>query len=375
MDIVEFLAALRRQRLFLGLGMVALIVLVVAANYRVEDLSFDSRIEPKYTASIQMAVVPDGVTSLADPAIAANYDGPASFYSQLLQTPQAAFDIQVAQDARFTEPISVAGVSRTGILNVTVTATTPAGAERAALGAFRWLEGKLADEPLVAALPELEDDGLEVEANATAVLLDVDPAYAAIEDQLWLVIETPSGDGFSIPVAEAPLLSRPYSLLLEEPRRLTVSLEDSTGEVIGSGQYDLPALETGDRGLPPVALAVQPGAIGLPDAELGTGFSFSPARVEVGWDLTSIIGGEDEPRGPTRLTVMLLNDVPIVSEIGLRRQPILLGGPIIGGALVLLVVATLFDRYRQVTRRERTRAAAGPEIVDYPPERSVSNVR
>lgn len=352
MDIIDFWEALKRQKWFLIVGTLALVIGIISMQYKVENLSFESRVEPKYTATVQMAVVPVGVTSLSDPAITSNYEGPANFYAQLLQSPQAAAEIAEEQGAVFSEAIGVSVLDNTGILTVTVTATTPDGAERAALGAFRWLEAELAREPVVAALPTevIEDNPVDVEGGAVAsVQLAVDPSYSLDELGVWLAVSTPVDDGFRLLLADAPASIRQYSMILDESQSVEVSIEDQGGSTLDTLDLRLPAVDTTDGVALPIVLDIPRGSVVVG----GTGIEIRDDAVAATWDFTGVIAGQQQN---TQLSVMRLSDEAIIGVTGLRRVPVMLGGALVGGMLVLLALATTRDKIKQLNlEREQER--------------------
>jgi hypothetical protein len=357
MDIIDFVEALKRQKWFLIVGTLGLVLLVAAVNFQVENLSFDPRTQPKYTATIQMAVVPEGVTSLADPAVTGNFESAANFYATLLRSPQATFDIANDQGAIFTDPINVSVLQRTGIMSLTVTASDPNGAERAALGSFRWLEARLADRPVIAALPGGTEQGEVVDDDLANVVMSVDPLYAGIESDLFITVSSPRDPGFRLALGDAALSARAFPLLMPTNRQVTVGMETSDGTELGFTDIDLAEVGTAGQPLPPLVVTIDEGAVTLDE---GSELTFVGNRVNAQWDLAAAAAATGEAG---QLSVMLLNDVPIVGETGLRRVPILVGAPIIAGILVLLATATVIDRYRQL-KREHAEAAARQAEID-----------
>lgn len=365
MDIIDFWEALKRQKYLLIVGFVALVIGVLSINYQVENLSFDTRVAPKYTGTVQMAVVPAGVTSLSDPAITANYEAPATFYAQLLQSPQAHAEIAAVQDMEFSDAINVGVRSRTGIMTVTVTATTPEGAQRAALGTFRWLEQELARTPVVAALPEeAADQGqIEVEGGViSTVFLAVDQSYAVDDTGLWLAVSTPADDGFRLPLADAPFSDRGYSLILDDTLVVTAAIEDQSGRLLAGLDLPLPPIDVSDGVALPVVLSIPRGGIIQSVGDL----AIRDDSVAADWDFTSVIASRQQGTG--QLSIMLLTDEPIPGETGLRRVPVMLGGALVGGTLLLLALVTTRDKIQQLqaARREETLSDADLERLRQP---------
>ncbi|MGF1667530.1 MAG: hypothetical protein ACFCVC_14820, partial [Acidimicrobiia bacterium] len=309
------------------------------------------------TATIQMAVVPEGVTSLADPAVTGNFESAANFYATLLRSPQATFDIATDQGAVFTDPINVSVLQRTGIMSLTVTASDPGGAERAALGSFRWLEARLADRPVIAALPGATEQAENVDDDLANVVMSVDPLYAGIESDLFITVSSPRDPGFRLALGDAALSARAFPLLMPSDREVTVGMETSDGTELGFTDIDLAEVGTSGQALPPLIVTIDEGAVTLDE---GSELTFVGNRVNAQWDLAAAAAATEGEAG--QLSVMLLNDVPIVGETGLRRVPILVGAPIIAGILVLLATATVIDRYRQLKREHAEAAIRHHEI-------------
>ena len=104
-----------------------------------------------------MVVVPAGLDSLASRAVAGGSDAAARVYAQMLSTPEAARQVEETQGIELIGTFQ-ADAAETSFISVTAISDTPDGATTGALGAFRWLERRLAEPPVIAQLPEQEPD-------------------------------------------------------------------------------------------------------------------------------------------------------------------------------------------------------------------------
>ena len=362
MDMIEFLQALRRQRTFLLLGLLVLIVAIAGMMFRIGESGIESRITPKFEATLQMAVVPAGLETLADTALATDFSGTAAVYAQLLQSPEAAREIQEAQGVQLVDELVVDIPGRTGVMTVTATATSEEGAAKAALGSFFWLEGRLADAPLVAAIPGPTTTTIPSpvanprDSFLGEIALNVDPSYANASQQLFLRVSTDADAGFPVSLQDAAFGEQTYPIFLSRNNEVTVVLEATDGTPLAEVTAQVPELRESAELVPPLQISIQRSAFPLTADEP---IEIIADRISAQWDLSALL---DEVRSSTseQISVVLLTSDPVVEETGTRRAPVLMAGALVAGSLVLLALATTVDAWR---RRRRPVEGWDPSLI------------
>ena len=373
MDMIEFLQALRRQRTFLLLGLLLLVVAIAAMMFRIGESGVESRISPKFEATLQMAVVPAGLETLADTALATDFSGTAAVYAQLLQSPEAAREIQEAQSVQLVDELAVDIPGRTGVMTVTATATSEEGAAKAALGSFFWLEGRLAEAPLVAAVPPPTTTTIPSpvanprDSFLGEVVLVVDPSYANASQQLFLRVSTDADAGFPVSLQDAAFGEQSRPVFLSRSNEVMIALELTDGTTLAEVRAEVPELRENAELLPPLLINLQRGA--FPLTEDGP-IEVVADRITAQWDLSGLLA-EVRDSASEQISVVLLTNDPVVEETGTRRAPVLMAGALVAGSLVLLALATTIDAWR---RRRRPVDGWDPALIlegyeDAPEER------
>lgn len=350
---IEFLQALRRQRTFLLLGFLLLIVAVVGMMFEIGENGIQSRISPKFEASLQMAVVPAGLDTLADTALASDLSGTAAVYAELLQSPEAAREIQDAQSVELVDELLAEVTGRTGVLTVTATATSEEGAAKAALGSFFWLEGRLAEPPVVAAIPPpttttiLSPVAGPRDSFLGEIRLNIDQAYASASQDLFLRISTQADAGFPVSLQDAAFGEQSYPVFLARSGLVTIVLELTDGSVLAEVRTEVPELRENAELVPPLLITIQRGAFPMTADDP---IEVEPDRITAQWDLRDLLTQVRESASE-QISVALLTSEPVVEETGTRRAPVLLAGALVAGTLVLLALATTLDTWRRGRQR------------------------
>lgn len=376
MDIYEFSQALRRQWKLLVIGSLSLVVGVLVAVFEVKSVNgettFESRITPKYESTIEMVVVPAGLESLSSRDVAGGSGAAAEVYSQMLETPEAARQIEETQDITLIETLSAN--SADSFMTVTAISDTAEGAAAGALGAFRWLEGRLADPPILAQLPEPETIEVPEEFLGT-VLVEVDRLYSTADPELTLVMGDPQGNEFAVSLegASGQIESQVTRIRPGSPLEMTV--ERQVGVPLDSATLQIPELAEWEGGeIPPLILGVEWGAVAfepvpvdqegqlLPiDPENPPGAEIDPSRLSIRWDSTALAPIE-EIAEINQVSLLLITEEVIAEETGQRRTPVMVGALLIVGVLLLLVAAVTIDTW-QNAKLERRRMMQADEAV------------
>ncbi len=374
MDIYEFSQALRRQWKLLLIGFLSLIVGVFAAIFEVSrvdgSLSFESRITPKYESSVEMVVVPAGLESLASRAVAGGSDAAAQVYVQMLSTPEAARQVEETQGIELID--TLAAKAADSFISVTAISNTPDGATAGALGAFRWLERRLAEPPVIAQLPEQEPDPVPEEFLGS-LLVEVDRLYVTADPGLTLVIANFQGDEVATSLQAAAGDVEPQLIYLKPESTLSLSVERQVGVPLDTVRMAVPPLLDIEEAPPPLVLAVEWGAVDFDEIEV-EGEDESPAvttdpedapgaridstRLSLSWNSTiATIAAPDD-----RVSLLLITEDVIALETGQRRTPVMVLALLGVGALLLLVLATTVDTW-QMAKLEGRMAREREETV------------
>jgi hypothetical protein len=376
-DIYEFTQALRRQWKLLLLGFIGLGLAVFALLFEVtrdnDGWSVENRIPPQYESSIELVVVPAGLESLASRSVAGGFSEPAQVYSQMLRTPEAARQIEEAQGIELLDTLEASSLSDDGPANpssfITVTATsdTPEGAAAGAMGAFRWLEGRLGEPPVMAEVSDPEPADPQ-EAFLGSLLVDVDRLYATADPGLTLVVGNFQDDEVAVSVQAAAGGLEPQFAYLKPDSKLIVSVEREVGVTLDTVTIDVPPiLETEEAG-PPLVLSVEWGGIDFDELEpvedaeeldeeeleeaealalSQAGARLDASRISVRWD-TEIAAQEE------RVSVVLLTQELTVIETGQSRTPLMTLATLGVGALALLMLVTTVDTWQRARGEGRT---------------------
>ncbi|MGH8915184.1 MAG: hypothetical protein ACRDZM_11800 [Acidimicrobiia bacterium] len=376
MDIYEFTRALRRQRRLLLIGFIGLGIAVFALVFEVtrdsDGWSIENRIPPKYESAIEMVVVPEGLDSLASRGVSGGFAGPAQVYAQLLSTPEAARQIEEAQGIELLDTLAADTPSDTSFITVTATSDTPEGAVTGAMGAFRWLEGRLAEAPVMAQLPE-PDPAVVQEPFLGSLLVNMDRLYANADPGLTLVITNFQGDEVAVSVQAAAGGLEPQLAHVKPDGQITVSVEREVGVPLDTETIDVPPLLDTEVARPPLVLSIEWGGIDFEEvepvedaAELDeeeleeaealalseAGAQLDASRISVRWDTPAT--GQEE-----RISVMLITRELTVKETGERRTPVMSLALLGVGTLALLVLTTTVDTWQRA--REERRAVGHEE--------------
>lgn len=363
MDIYEFSQALRRQWKMLVIGFLALVAGVFAAVFEVSrvdgSFSLESRITPKYESSVEMVVVPAGLESLASRAVAGGSGAAAQVYAQMLSTPEAAGQVEETQGIELIDTLQANAAD--SFINVTAISDTPEGAAAGALGAFRWLERRLAEPPVLAQLPEdAEEQFGGPEEFLGSLLIDVDRLYATADPGLTLVIGNFQGDEVALSLQGAAGDVEPRLTYLMPASTLTLSVEREVGVTLDTVEVDVPQLPEIEEAPPPLVVAVEWGAVdfeeievdeeGLPvetDPENPPGAQIDPRRVSLRW--------EDSPGAvaDNRISLLLITEDVTALETGQRRTPVMVLGLLGVGILVLLIFATTIHTWQMAKLEQR----------------------
>lgn len=370
MDIYEFTQALRRQWKLLLVGFLGLSLAVFAFVFEVtrigDRFSLQYRIPPKYESSIGMVVVPADLDSLASRSVAGGFDGPAQVYSQLLETPEAARQIEETQGIELLDTLVATSTPDTSFITVTATSDTPEGAVAGAMGAFRWLEGRLAEPPVVAQLPE-PDPAIVQEAFFGSLLVNMARLYATADPGLTLVVRNFQDDEVAVSVQAAAGGLEPQLAYLKPDSQLIVSVEREVGVSLDTATIDVPPLLETEEARPPLVLSVEWGGIDFEEiepvedgAELDeveleeaealalsqAGAQLDASRISLRWDTT--VAAQEEP-----ISLMLITQELTAIETGQRRTPLISLAMLGVGALALLVLATIIDTWQRAKEEGR----------------------
>jgi hypothetical protein len=376
-DIYQFTRALRRQWKLLLVGLIGLGWAIFALLFEVardgDEWSIEYRIPPKYESMIEMVVVPAGLESLASRSVAVGFDGPAQVYSQMLQTPEAARQIEETQGIELLD--TLVATPESSFITVTATSSTPEGAVAGAMGAFRWLEGRLAEPPVMAQLPDPEPAVVQAEFLGSLVV-NLDRLYAAADPGLTLVVGNFQEDEVAVSVQEAAGGLEPQLAYLKPASQLTLTVERQVGIPLASATIDVPPLLETEGDPPPLVLSIEWGGIAIEEpapienaAELDeetlaeaealalteAGAGLDPSRISVHWD-TAIAAQEGQ------VSLMLITQELSVEETGQRRTPVLVAAILGVGALALLVLAITVDTWRRASEEGRRLAHEEPRI-------------
>ena len=341
MNLYELLEVLRRQLRFVAVG--ALIVGLAVAGVWVS-------VPPKFTATLRMIVVPDGVANLTDAGLASSdFFRIASIYAELISSPEAIEEI-VSDAGVEVDELRVQTLNNTSSILVAVDAPTAEHAEAGALESFAWLEARIrrSSEVLFSPVDAQPDTTVPIDESGRLLVdveLSVEPFYAEVDPALWLEINSAGADGFAIPLA---LLESDMSfgVAVDDRSDLVVKIGPETGLALDEIRLRVPTLP--DEPRPGVSLQLRVGR----GAVLFSGETprLNASSFDLMWDNPGANAGDS-----TQVAVLLVNPDLVAIPVGQRRAPIFSGGVLVLGIASLVVLATARDGWQQ-----RRLAAANP---------------
>lgn len=364
MNIYEFTQALRRQWKLLLIGILSLITGVLAATFEISradgSFQFESRITPKYESSVEMVVVPAGLESLASRQVADGSKEAAGVYAQMLGTTEAARQIEEAQGVELIDTLEAISED-SSFIEVTATSPTAEGAVRGALGAFRWLEGRLAEQPKVAQVPETDQVTIPGEFVGD-LLVDVDARYALADEALTLVVGNSRGEETAISLQGAAGDMESQTTLLAPDGALRLSVEREPGISLDEATVQVPPLPDPEAAPPPLVLAVEWGGVDFDEVpevdeeaapvattpEEAPGARLDVDRLGLRWDTEIVI-----PEAEDQVSLLLITEEAVALETDQRRTPLMVMALLGVGAIALLVLATTVDTWQQARLEQR----------------------
>ncbi len=347
MNIYEFTQALWRQKWLLLFG----VLLLVPAAYFLAS----SR-EPKYEASIQIAVVAANLESLAVvQSESSSFAAAATLYAALLRSSAATHGIEQTEQIDLID-LGVTTSSRDRFITVKSTASTPEAAVSGALGSFDWLHRRLVEPPTLATTTPttilssiLDEEGL----FAGVIRLDISGAFRDEAVGLWLVVRVAGESVAAISIADAALEDGVDVVADIGPNSaLTLVLEDTFEVELDTISKVLPPLPGPDTVPYTLVVRIDRGSLATSES-----VQMVPERIGVSWE--AVAAGKT----PTNIGLLLVNEDPSAEETGTRRGPILLLGALMGGAFALITGATVIDTWTQARREEAARYAEQGEAT------------
>ena len=339
MNIYEFVEVLRRQKWLLAIGGGILILLVAGAWLSVA---------PKYSATLRLIVVEEGVTDLTDAALASSdFFRIAAIYGGLLSSTEAREEI-ATQEGIEIEDLRVTTSDRTSSLEMVVDSPTPEGAVAGALGGFSWLTERIRQSSEIELAPVENTTIPPVAVDVTGPLvvdmeIEVEPLYADIDPTLWFEVDTLGGDRFATPLT-----------LLEPGMSFEAVIDSTAGVVVSIGPEIGPSFDTVQLSIPDLPENPAPGVrLDLRirrGAVLFTGDTptLNPSAFSLSWENPATVLDEE-----ARVSVVLLNPDLKAIPVGQRRGPIISGAILMLGVACLLILATARDGWQR-RRRDRT---------------------
>ena len=352
MDIYEFTQTLWRRKWLLLAGFTLLVAFVVAVSFDFSD-GIKLRTTPKFQAAARMAVVPEGYESLGQDLGSNQMSGTAQVFASLLASPQAALEISQEQGVRILD-FGVSSTGRDRFLTATVISDTPEGAVEGSLGAFHWLEQRLADRLVTASAPTEpipESDVLDADGQFRGtVRVEADHSLGADSEGLWIVAKVSSGTDIAYRLADAAVEPfAEYRAVLTPGEEISIRLEDATGSAIDEATALVPSLPEGAGSSYDLLMVLGRGLVRgtLENPRLDSAF------VDISWLPTGPLSILEESE-VSDVSLMLLSDTPVPVSIGGRKAPMIMIALLTAGVIGLLVVAVIVDSWSQERRRRKT---------------------
>ncbi|MDH3469953.1 MAG: hypothetical protein OEM94_01415 [Acidimicrobiia bacterium] len=346
MNVFDFTEALRRQRRFLVIGLVVVLLPIFLLSFTVSDGKPTFRIGPDYESTVQFAVAPAGVESLAQADLnPGDLTLPAGLYAELIKS-DAFVDALFEQDGiRLTDDIKVELADAAPVISATFTTATRSEATAASLAAFEWLEGRLSDQLVVADAPVSPTTVAVIDVTrpfASRLDIEVATGLGLKPSDLFLIVDIGSGTEIAVPLARNAGSALEINTTLSPAMTVRLTLEQ------GGTRQDQPVRLTPPE-MPDFADAVPALVMTIADSailESEDSFRIRPGGIATAWEQGDAFVSTGT--GGTRdVALVLLTPEPSANPIGTRRGPILLISALAVGMLLLLAVAISKDTWHQ----------------------------
>ncbi len=373
MDVFEFTEALRRQKKILIIGAILIVGLVVFLGFDFDD-GFGFKAKPRYESTIQIAVVPSDLESLAEPlpnpgAVA----GTAGLYATMLSSPEATTEIMQETGVQLVERLVVATTGRDGFLGVKATAREPEGARKAVLHSFTWLEQRLTDPLAIVRIegepPDPDPSILDEDGRFVGTInVDTSPAFAETATGIWMSVDTGEAP-VTFSLADAAFSTTERTAILEPDSDVLITIEDVLGNQIDAATARVPPLPGPDTVPYVLRLRLDRGVLNFPRGALG-GTTTEPDALEnlpdpelverhilMSWEPVSLgldETGEEQLVDSSAVGLLLLTEDPVALETGSRRGPVLVLAALVGGFFALIAIVATVDSWSKARRQGDT---------------------
>ena len=353
MDIYELIEVLKRQPRLLAIGLFFVMAMVVAVWLSVP---------PKYTATLRLVVVPEGVTRLTDADLGSSgYFRIATIYADLLSSAEARDEIIEGNDIQIDD-LRVTRLSESSSLEVAVDASTASDAVVGALGSFSWLEERIRQSSEVVFTPtEAESEPPEVVDAAgrlgVDITLEVEPVFEDVDPSTWFEVDTFESEPYATPLAllESGLM---FEAVVDSDASLEVSLGPEIGTPFDVARLPLPPLPEEPRPGIDLVLRIRRGAIVVAtdgDSDIVPGLN--RAALSLSWNNPAAASVEE-----TSVAVLLLNPDVAAVPVGQRRAPIFAAAVLMLGSASLVILATARDGLQRRRNGRRDELDAGVDV-------------
>ncbi len=358
MTLFELTRALARRKRFVIVASLVVVLAAMVATLKLEDGSVSWRSGQKWEAEVQIAVVSPGNDSLTNAETRTERIGSAILYSRVLETGEAAEWVGSRNGFEPTERITSTVQAGSSLISAKVIGPSEAQTAGAARSIFEYLTLKL-EEPLslpdrvtATTIPITEISG-PFESEMTLTLA---AGLEGVADTLFIRASTEIGSDLTLPVVGFSGQSVTIGATLRPVTTLLLTLQES-----GGAQLDTMLLAADPVGgivafYPALVVALDESAIVSDDSGEERTWRLNAAGITTSWVPGGSVGAIGGP-SVVPVEVALITPDPVAEPIGGRAGPIVLGGFLFLGVIMILTVAIVGETWS----RQRAEAAVGIE--------------
>ena len=360
MNIFEFSQALRRQRRLLWMGLVVVLVPVFLLSFTVSDGKPAFRIGPDYESTVQIAVAPADIESLAQADLSPDdLTLPTGLYAELIKS-GALVDALELEGIHLEDDVDVQVAGDAPVISATFTAGTSSQARAASLAVFQWLEDRLSDQLVVADVRTTPTTVAVVDVSRpfdSRLNIVVATGLGSIPSDLFLLVDLGGGTEIAVPIARNAGSALEINTSLSPTLTVRLSLERGgtrRGQPIRVTPPEMPVFVDA---VPALVMTIAESSV----LQSEDGFGLSASGIALAWEQGEAF--QSTGMGETRdVSLVLLTPEPSVTPIGARRGPILFIAAVTVGMLLLLALVISVDTWQQEKRAHKEAVAGESDL-------------
>lgn len=354
MTIYDLTEALKRHKVFLIISFTVLILLVLAATFKISDGSLAWRASASYEATIKVAVVDPDTKTLTETETGNNdLQQAAAVYAALIESDEASVAIGAASGFEFDDPIETNVDQQAPVISVTVVGPTPEAAVDAARNVFTWLAAKL-KEPLVTA-------GLTTPTTTQPPLVDLTNDFetfmsiafaqevSSIDDSLFLEVDNGRDNPTTVPIAPSADTILTTNATLGSTVSLVFTLLSDSDEALDTIRVAAAAPPPIATAAPVLVILIDESIVReVTDEDDNATWGLRASGISTEWRQgVTQPEAEVETSQTGEVDIAVLTSEIGVAPVGGRRGPITMVAALLVGSLLILSAVIVAETWRR----------------------------